>query len=89
MYTLFSKLILACSMMDYFIKSKTLKPTFKTTVFVCLKAFAVLELCLFCHLLNRCKINTWSPQQELLRSELGPQSLLGVKVAKSIFAPEF
>ena len=58
MYILFSKLILACSIMDYFIKNKTLKPTFKTTIFVYLKSFAILELSLFCHLLYTRKINT-------------------------------
>ena len=47
MYTLFSKLILACSIMDCSIKSKTLKPTLKTTLLVVLKAFAILELSLF------------------------------------------
>ena len=47
MYTVFSKLILARSIMDCSIKNKTLKPTLKITFLVYLKAFAILELSLF------------------------------------------
>ena len=47
MHTLFSKLILACSIMDRSTRNKTLKPTLKTTFLVYLKAFAILELSLF------------------------------------------
>ena len=47
MHTLFSECILACSIMDRSTKSKTLKPTLKTTFSVYLKVFAILELSLF------------------------------------------
>ena len=52
---LFFKLILACSIMDCSIKNKTLKPTLKTTLLVCLKAFAILELSLFLSSLTHVK----------------------------------
>ena len=47
MHTVFSKLLLARSIMDCSTKNKTLKPTLKTTLLVYLKAFAILELSLF------------------------------------------
>ena len=52
---LFSKLILARSIMDCSIKNKTLKPTLKTKLLVCLKAFAILELSLFLSSLTHVK----------------------------------
>ena len=90
MYTLFSKLILACPVMDYLIKNKTLKPTFKTTILEYLKAFAILELSLFLSSLKH-RQNKYSgdPSRSCYSRSSGPQSLLAVKVAKSIFAPEF
>ena len=90
MYTIFSKFILACPTMDYFIKNKTLKPTFKTTVLLYLKAFAILELSLFLSSLKHMQ-NKYSrvPSRSCYSGSSGPQSLLGVQLAKSIFAPEF
>ena len=55
MHTVFSKLILACSIMDCSTKNKTLKPTLKTTLLVYLKAFAILELSLLLSSLKHVK----------------------------------
>ena len=55
MHTVFSTLILACSIMDCSTKNKTLKPTLKATLLVYLKAFAILELSLFLSTLKHVK----------------------------------
>ena len=89
MRTLFSECILACSIMDRSTKSKTLKPTLKTTFSVYLKAFAILELSLFLssliHMLNK---YSQVPSRRGYSGSSGHQPFLGIKVAKSIFAPE-